>query len=216
MNRVVEVVTGPLYEPVSRAEVQRWLRISDDDPAIADHRLNIDLLRKSMRERAELVTGRAFIPRTYRMYLDEWPLDSEYGIKIVIPHPPLIEVTSFQYTDLDGNVTPMDAEDYSVHEEQVPGFIIPAWGESFPTVRKVPDAIRVTFRAGYAPGSPDDEAGYQEVLPASLKLWLASRCATNEQLREQVIAGTVYSVLPHAFADGLLDELIVGSRLFGN
>ncbi len=211
MRYAIETVTEPEFEPVSRAEAKRWLRIDADDTA---HDLVVDMLVKAMREDAENITGRAFISRQLRMYLSDWPWDSEYGVKIVLPHPPLISVDSFQYVDTDGATQTLAVADYVVHDEYEPGFIIPAWNVTWPTIRKVPNALQILFTAGYAPGSPSDEASNQENMPAKLRLWMESKMQTHNEFREQIISGAIVEKIPRDFTDGLLDSLIVGSRLF--
>ena len=206
----IELVTNPAYEPVSLAEARRWLRLEADD---TDNTPVLQILIKAMREYAENLTFRAFVSRQLRLYIEDWPADTKYGAKIVLPFPPLISVDSFKYRDTDGVLQTLATTEYAVHDWSEPAIIIPAWGETWPTIRRVPDAIQVTFTCGYAPGSPSDEAANQEVQPAALRLWLQARLATLFENREQLIAGNQVEI-PRAFADGLLDGLVVGTRLF--
>lgn len=205
----LETVAEPAYEPVSRAEAKRWFRIDDTNSDAV-----VDMLVKAMREDAENMTGRAFISRQLRLTLDDWPLDAQYGHKIVLPNPPLISVDSFQYVDTDGATQTLATTQYVAHDAYEPAYIIPAWDVTWPTIRLVPNAIRVTYTAGYAPGSPSDEAAAQEVMPAKLRLWMAAKAQTLNEFREQLIAGTIVTPLPRSYVDGLLDSLVVGARLF--
>ena len=212
MKSSVQVVTAPLYEPCSRAEAKRWLRIEDD---ITAHDAVVDLLRQAMREDAENRTGRAFIPRTLRLNLSGWPQDRDYGVKIDLPHAPLLYVDSFKYIDEDGVLQTLATDQYAVHEEYEPGFIIPAWEVSWPTIRAVPNALQITYVAGYAAeDSPDDETALQAVIPAAVRVWMESKIAAHDVFREQVIAGVQAFKIPRDFTDGLLDPLILGERLF--
>ena len=211
MRYALEVVSEPEFEPVSRAEAKRWLRIDADDTA---HDLVVDMLVKAMREDAENLTGRAFISRQLRLTLGYWPWDAEYGVKIVLPHPPLISVDSFQYVDTDGALQTLAADQYAVHDEYEPAFIIPAWQVTWPTIRGVPNALQILFTAGYAPGSPSGEAESQESMPAKLRLWMESKMQTHNEFREQIVAGMAVTKIPRDFTDGLLDSLIIGGRLF--
>lgn len=211
MRYALEVVTEPVYEPVARADAKEWLRIDADDTA---HDSVVDLLIKAMREDAENITGRAFVSRQLRLTLGYWPWDTQYGVKIVLPYPPLISVDSFQYIDTDGALQTLATDQYAVHDEYEPAFIIPAWQVTWPTIRGVPNALQILFTAGYAPGSPSDEASNQELLPAKLKLWMESKVAGHNEFREQIMAGAAVQKIPRDFTDGLLDSLIVGSRLF--
>lgn len=209
-KQTLVMLSAPAYEPVSRAEAKRWFRIDADDTS---HDQVIDLLIKAMREDAENLTLRAYVSRQYRLTLDDWPSDERYGLKIELPFPPLISVDSFKYVDTDGVLTALAATEYTVYDEYEPAFIIPAWEANWPTIRRVPDAIQVVFTAGYAPGSPSDEASNQENLPAKLKLWMAAKGNTLNEFREQILAGQV-AAIPRNLCDGLLDSLVVGTRLF--
>lgn len=207
----VQVVTEPAFEPVSRAEAKRWLRIDADDTA---HDLVIDLLIKAMREDAENLTLRAFITRTLKLTLATWHRDENYGLCIMLPYPPLQSVSTFKYIDEDGVLQTLATDQYAVHEEYTPSFIVPEWEVSWPTIRRVPDAVQITYVAGYAPGSPSDAASNQEVMPAKLKLWMQSKIAGHNEFREQILAGSAVAKIPRDFTDGLLDSLVIGDRLF--
>lgn len=210
MRTTYQIVSEPAYEPASRAEMKRWLRIDADDTS---HDLVVDLLTKAMRRDAENLTGRAFITRQLRLYLPDWPTDPQYGHKIKLPFPPLQTVDSFQYIDEDGATQTLATTEYVVHDEYEPAFIIPAWDVTWPTIRLVPNAIQILFTCGYAPGSPSDEAANQEVIPENMRLWMAAKAQTLNEFREQILVGQAVPI-PRNFADGLLDSLIIGSRLF--
>lgn len=211
MKQTVTVLSAPAYEPVSRAEAKEWLRIDADDTA---HDNIVDMLIEAMREDAEDLTGRAFISRQLRLYLSDWPIDPDYGVKIVLPHPPLIGVDSFKYIDTDGTLTTLAADQYAVHAQYEPGIIIPAYQVSWPTIRRQPDALQIVYTAGYAPGSPSDAVANREVMPAKLKLWMESKIASHNEFREMIVSGTIIQKIPRDFTDSLLDSLVIGNRLF--
>ncbi len=201
----VRTVTAPVYEPVSLVDFQAWAHIDDDD---AQGTFSA-LLVQAMREYAENLTGRAFIPRTLQLILPDW----QSGC-LELPQPPLLEVTSIVYKDVDGVEQTLATDQYVVHSDREPGLVVPAWAVTWPSLRGVMDAVKVNYRAGYAAvGSPDNEAAYQAGLPAKLKLWIHARAATLNENREQIVAAN-QTRIPRDFADGLLDSLIVGSRLW--
>jgi uncharacterized phiE125 gp8 family phage protein len=210
ISRHIEVVTAPAYEPVSLAEAKAWMRVDHDDEDDV-----ISLLVKAMRERAENITGRAFVKRTLRLHLSDYTYHERMGLWVELPRAPLISVDSFKYTDDDGVEQTLATDQYVVHTEREPGFIVPAWDEFWPSIRRVPYPIRVTYQAGYAPvGSPEDEAAHQEPLPAALKVWMEANAATLYDQRSQLIIGTIVAQLPRTFSDGLLDDLVIAGRLF--
>ena len=215
MRTSLQVVAAPAYEPVSLAEARRWLRLpleaEDTDTANTS---TLQLLIKAMREDAENLTFRAYIQRTYRLNIDGWPLDDHYGTGIELPMPPAASITHLKYVDSDGATQTLATDQYVLHEELEPAKIIPADGVTWPTVRFQPNAVQVTYVAGYAPGSPSDEASNQEVMPGALRLWMQTKLATLYEQREQLIIGTIVAKLPRDFTDGLLDRLIIGDRIF--
>lgn len=209
----VRVVTAPVYEPITRNQAKLWAKVDTD--LSADDAL-FDLLVKAMREYAENITGRAFVQRSLQMIVPDTQIlriDGRSRIGFRLPHPPLVSVSSITYIDTDGAQQTLDTADYDVHTWVEPGIVVQGWGANWPSYRSEPDAWRINYLAGYAPGSPQDEAAHQEVLPAALKVWMQSRLATLYGEREQVIMGNQV-MIPRDFADGLLDALMVGERMF--
>lgn len=207
----IEVLTQPAYEPVSLAQAREWLRLESDDTA---NTAVLQLLIAAMREDAENLTHRAFVSRQLRLNLEAWPSCHTYGSRIELPYAPLISVDSFKYINTEGVLTTLATDQYSVHDEAEPAFVIPAYQVTWPTIRQVPNAIQITFTAGYAVGSPPDEAAAQENVPRVLKLWMETKLATLFENREQIISGATVAKVPRDFTDGLLDSITVGTRLF--
>lgn len=203
----VREVTAPSYEPVTLAQAKEWCRIDDDDTS--QDTTVLPLLIGAMRRYAENLTGRAFIPRGLQLVLPCWPAQIELAC------PPLTEVTSITYLDTNGVQQTLAADQYTVHDWREPAVIVPAYLVTWPYLRDALDAVRVNFTAGYpAVGSPTDGVAYQAGLPATLKLWIHARIATLFENREQIVVANNLLEIPRGHADGLLDELVVGSRLF--
>jgi uncharacterized phiE125 gp8 family phage protein len=199
----IRIAEQPAEEPITVAEAKEWARvtISDDDTLI-------EALIKAMREYAEAYTGRAFVQRQMLLTLDAFP---DNGV-ILLPFPPLLSVDSVKYIDYQGVLQTVDAADYQVDTESEPGRIAPAHLESWDGTRNDFNAVQVLYQAGYAVGSPAD---YRQNLPGLLRQWMKARISTLYDNRDQLITGTIVAPLPHHFADGLLDPLIVATRLFG-
>lgn len=207
----IQLLTQPAYEPVSLTEARLWCRLESDDTINTP---TLTLLIKAMREHAENLTHRAFIQRSLRQSQAYWESDPRYGYRITLQCPPVASVESVKYIDSDGTLTTLATDQYVLHNECEPAFIIPAYQVTWPTLRSTPNSVQVTYTAGYTPGSPSDEASNQEVIPAELRLWMQTRISTLFENREQMIVGTIVSQLPRSFADGLLDSLVIGTRLF--
>lgn len=209
MKQALAVLSEPAYEPVTLAQAKAWCRVDSDAQDDV-----IELLIAAMREDVENLTHRAFISRQYRLTQDCWEWDADYGARITLQFPPLISVDAFRYIDTDGVLQDLATDQYVVHDEYEPAFIIPAWGEVWPTIRGVPNALQIDFTAGYAPGSPPDETEHQEVLPKKLKLWMETKIVTLFDKRDRIVVNGTVMQIPRDFTDGLLDSLVVGTRLF--
>lgn len=211
----VRVITEPPFEPVSVAQAATWCRIDSDQISAESPTLRI--LIAAARRYAEEYTGRAFVQRSLQYVLPGWgdpsnPMMRQYAPCIVVPQPPLIEVTSITYLDGDGVQQTLAANQYTVHTDGVPGLIVPARGVTWPGLDSAIDAVRVNFKGGYAPvGSPTDEAAYQAPMPAELQLWMQTRVSTFNEYREQLVS-IQRGEIPSSFADVLLDGLVVDNR----
>lgn len=149
MRFTLAVVTAPTAEPVTVDEAKKQLRIDDDTEDDF-----IDTLIEPARVQCETFTGRAFINTTFDYKLDRFPSGYErftgsYEPAIMLPRPPLSSVTSITYTATDGTSTTLSSSLYAVDTAALPGRITPAYGESWPATRDIPNAVTVRFVAGY-------------------------------------------------------------------
>lgn len=96
------LLTPPSVEPVTLAETKDYLRISS---ASEDDLLNG--LIATARETVEKLTGTALITQSWRLYLDDWPLQ---GI-VRVPCYPVASITTVTAYGPDGNPTVIDAGD---------------------------------------------------------------------------------------------------------
>ena len=168
--------TGPAVEPVSVADAKEWARIevTEDDDVVA-------ALVASAREWTETYTNRRFITQTVVHRLDGFPPCIE------IRQTPVQSITSIQYVDTDGATQTLDASLYSADLYSRVCRILPAWGQSWPSTRAVPNAVTVTYVAGYG----DDESDVPERIRTAIKMIVAS---TYENRQDEVV-GRGYSVV---------------------
>jgi len=152
------VVTAVASEPVEIDEIKAQCRVESDQ---TEQDALLLMHAKTARQWLEEITGRAFAEQTFELVLDRFPAQDEVfsgnrliGPYIKLPRAPLIEVESVKYIDTDGTLTTMDAADYIVDGDSVPGRIAPATDTFWPATQFRPTAVRVRFRAGYANDSP--------------------------------------------------------------
>jgi len=135
------VSTPPAEEPITLTEAKLHLRVDDD----ADDAL-IAALITAARQRIEAATWRSLITQTLVLRLDEWPA----GNCIELPRPPLVSVTSVQYTDEAGSTTTFASSNYLVSTAGDPGAIVLKSTSAWPTATpQAVDGVTVTYVAGY-------------------------------------------------------------------
>lgn len=135
--------TAPAEDPVTLAEVKAHLNIShtDDDTMLAEY---IDAAVAFLDGRDGFL-GRALITQTWTLTLPAFPAE------IVLPLPPCQSVSSITYTDTAGATQTVPVADYEVSglNGADPARIVPAEGKSWPNTKAKPEAVTVTFVAGY-------------------------------------------------------------------
>lgn len=150
---------GPAVEPVTLAEAKAHCRISIDD----DDDL-VDGLIVAARQMVEGELRRALISQRWELTLDGFPAADHWmlwraspGLRddsIRLPMPALLSVESITYVDTDGTTQTLDEADYQVITG-TPGAIHPAYGTCWPSTRCQPEAVTVSFTAGYGDSADD-------------------------------------------------------------
>ena len=177
------VVTPSTALPVALAEVKLHLRL-DTDTSVEDSLLT-RLVRASA-ERCSHETGRAMLTTAYR-------LEAGIAEKLLLPRPPLVEVTAVTLIDGDGNESVLTEADYTMNQTRAQALL---------TVTDPGDAVTVVVEFG---------AGYGETaatLPEALASWILLDVATLYEQRQALTAGNLNAV-PYPFVGGLLDSLRV-------
>lgn len=148
--RSLKVATQPAVEPVTLAEAKQHLRvdISDDDTYIG-------ALITAARQWVEEYVDRALVSQQLTMRLDSFPYEFE------LPRPPMassgtLTATTITYTlDPGGSgtatltTTTLSASTYRVDREDTPGRIRTVYGGTWPSHLSDPNAVAVTWWAGY-------------------------------------------------------------------
>jgi uncharacterized phiE125 gp8 family phage protein len=183
----LKLITAPTAEPLTPAEAKTHLRVtgSDDDAYIT-------ALIVAARQAAEHITGRALMPQTWELALDE------FEDQIMLPKPPLTSITSVKYVDADGVLQTMDPAGYQLDDHAVPARLVPAYGTSWPSTRTQPNAVLVRFACGYANAA---------AVPQEIKSWMLLRIGMLYENREAMIVGVSIAELPHG--ERLLDAYCV-------
>lgn len=137
------ITTGPVAEPVSLSFVQKWLKL---DGITADDEIVL-LLLSAAREKVELHTGQALMTQTIQEVMDGWP---ERGLSFELALAPVASITSIEYRDnTDGTYQTWDASNYATDLVSQPARVWIAPNKSWPTLGAYPNAVRITYVAGY-------------------------------------------------------------------
>lgn len=201
MRYGLTVTSHPNEEPVATSEALEHLRVDE-----VEDWTYVNTLISAARNHVESVTRRALVTQTLQLTLDHFPgvahgiLDlrmqpdqlTGYGNDWVIrlPRSPLQSVTSIQYVDDAGDTQTLASSKYIVDaSSQVPR-ITPAYTEVWPTTRPIPNAVTISFVAGY--GAAAD-------VPAALKQAMLILIGTMFEHRESVVLGTIATRIPHTF-----------------
>lgn len=137
------LTAAPASLPVSQAEVKAFVRIDDSaEDGVIDRMIAAAI---GMVDGADGVLGRALITQTWALKLDAFPPE------ITLPLPPLQSVSSITYFDADGAEQTLSASLYQIVGvgDHGPAKIVPAYGQAWPACQSIPEAVTVTFIAGY-------------------------------------------------------------------
>lgn len=146
MEWSLERTVAPVAPVVSLAEAKLHLRVEHD----AEDAL-IERIVRAATERAEEVQARAYVTQTFRLVLPRFPS----GRVLRLPRPPLQQVTSITYMSTAGAIQTVAPSEYRVDTAAVPGRVILNQDARWPAPASEPDAVAVTYVAGYGDAGED-------------------------------------------------------------
>ena len=149
--------TAPTLNPVTLAEAKDYLRLEATSPA--DPGTGLSAMITAATEWAEGITRRAFIQQTWALTLDAFPIGA-----IRTPLGRLLAVRNIKYLEPAGTTItltgPGSSPPGSAYREALgsdqAGLILPSWNTAWPETRDdEPEAVIVSFDAGYGPAASD-------------------------------------------------------------
>lgn len=173
---------APTVEPLSAAEVKSHIRVDDatDDTLIGDY-------IEAARNWIEAYTRRQIITASWVCYLDAFPDDTF----VKLAYPPLQSITSLKYYDTAGTLQgPWAAANYSVDIASIPGRVHLAYGISWPATRDIPNAVQITFKAGYG----DAATSVPEAIRTAMRQLIGHWYERRESVAETKLAEVPQSV----------------------
>lgn len=193
--------TAPDVDVVSLDEMKAHIRQDGDLGTSEDDVIQtfIEAATRKLDGRDGLL-GRCLITQAWTLTLDRFPAE------IAVPLPPCQSVDSITYFDDAGVSQTLSADTY-----QVAGIgaaegarIVPAYGKSWPSTRRMLEAVTVHFTAGYG-DDPDD-------VPEPIRTAIKMHVAHLHENRESVLVGNGMMALelPQGASDLLMDYRVWG------
>jgi uncharacterized phiE125 gp8 family phage protein len=184
----LKLITGPLLEPISKAEGKLHLKIEADQ---TDEDTLIDALIVAARQAAEHELGRSLMPQTWELALDEFPCEP-----VILCNGPVTAVSSVKYLDLAGVLQTLAPSAYVLDDYSAPARLTLAPASSWPSTQRRAGAVLIRYVAGYA-----DAAS----VPAAVKQWMLLQIGAMYENREAEMLGN-FQPVTLGFTDRLLDR----------
>ncbi len=172
------IIQAPAEPVVTLDETRLHLRVDGYDESDL-----IEALVEAATAQAEAFCRRRFLTQQWRVTLDAFPSGA-----IALPWPPLVSIESVAYVDKDGVVQTVPPGDYVVRTAETPGEVGLAHGNSWPSARAEPGAVRVEFTCGY--GAP---AAVPHAIRRAVLLVVGTLFANRE-----TVAPVAMQPIPHA------------------
>lgn len=150
--------TPAASEPITLAEAKTHLRIDT-----TDYDSIITPLISTVRQYGEAITGRDFINKTYKGYLDQFPCDG-----IEIRKSKLQSITSIKYYINSILTTLNSANYYFTKADNAFSKIYLVDGQDYPTTDSKKQAIEILFVVGYGATAASVPEGLKQAMLSHL------------------------------------------------
>ena len=158
MYRAYTVTVPNADLPVSLDRAKDHLNM--DDLAHADERIVTWI--KSAAANVERQYGMALLTQTVKEYWSAFPAKSTDGMMLRIQ--PIQSITSVEYIDTDGLTQTWDADLWAYGGYNGATFIAPIPGELWPSTWATPNAVTVTYEAGWGDAESDVPGDIQQAI----------------------------------------------------
>lgn len=162
-----KLITGPVSEPITLAEAKAQVRVTTDAEAGL-----ISGLISSARDLCERETGRALMPQTWELSLDN------FSNQMCLGRAPVTSITSIKYIDADGAEQTLPSTEYVLDNgSDSMARVVIAPNKSWPAVYGGINNVRIRYVAGYANAM---------AVPHALKQWMKLQISYGFKNRESV------------------------------
>lgn len=181
----LRLAVAPADEPISLADAKLHLKLDDSTDDVL-----VQAFIQAARQGAEHELGRSLMPQTWELLLDAFP-----GGAIELAKLPIQSITSVTYADTAGITQTLPADQYALDADNGTGWLLPAYGETWPDTLDAANAVTVRFVTGYANAA---------AVPGAVRSWMLLRIGALYRNREAFAMGSM-TELPGCFVDRLLD-----------
>ena len=180
------LLAGPAQEPVSLGQAKAFLKVDDG----AEDGL-ITTLIGAARMHVEGVTGRALLAQSWRLVLDNWPVDRS----VRLPVTPFMGITEITAYDAAGGAHPVPLAQFLSAPDRL---LLPAHVGGMPPLRER-QGIEIDYVVGFGTEPEDVPADLRQAMLALVAYWFEHRDAV-------IVAGSG-AVVPSGF-----DRLVGGHK----
>ncbi len=180
----IEVNTPPTIMAVDLPMAKSHLVI-DETTTATD--VLVQKLIESATSWVEGFTQRKLLAQTVTWYRDRFTDED----RLRLPLGKVKAVNSVKYIATDGTLTTWDVADYTATLRD-PGYIWPNYGNSWPTIRAEPEAVRVEYQVGW---------DHRNDVPGDITHAMLLLIGHGFEHREESIAGTIIGNIPHGVKD---------------
>lgn len=143
MYSAYKIHTPNLDLPISIVEVKGHLKydeISQDDA-------QVEAFIMAATRSVEKTYGMAILTQTIKEYWSAFPCDEKKPMVLRIQ--PVSAVTAIEYMDENGTMQTWDSEEWTYGSYDLSTFIVPKLNFTWPTAAAMPNAITITYTAGF-------------------------------------------------------------------
>lgn len=161
------LLTGPLVEPVTLADIKSYLRLDGNE----EDRLLHSLIAAA-RLTVEAESGRCLIGQTWRLVLDRWPAGGNGGA-IRLPVSPVSAIVAARVFDGDGIAQEVAPGALLLDAAADPARVVAAG--ALPQPGRAVGGIEIDVRAGYGEGVADVPQALRQAVRVIVARWFERR-----------------------------------------
>jgi len=170
-------------EPISLELAKQQCRIDIDSDESPDDAL-IRSYISAARGHCEDFTGLTLARKTIELAMDMFPEDSS-AIELLAPANKILSVNFYDNENVQQSLHP---DSYTVDNFSKPGWLVILNGYSWPGVYPRPNAVKITYEAGYG------TVEYTEAIPEQAKIAILLTIGHMYENREEVTDKAVYAL----------------------